>query len=215
MKRTALAQLVEMYAECRGVTSTKELADATGYSQRAIRKAKAELGCRNHSSAGTPVPELECRNRNHSSATPGTGVQSPRARISYTEEISNNNKHNTTELASSENPTADENVVVDDFVLQKKLRDAAANQPLNHFCQTLEIVEPIRDLINEGYDLDAQILPTIRKHKYAGHGLISSWKYFVPIVRAAHASKVSGKPKPVRYAQEEWAPGELVTSYVN
>ena len=71
---TALAQLVAIYANA-GITSTAELAVETGYSERAIRKAKAELGCRNqdadggtrvpkrHRSAGTGVPEAapECR----------------------------------------------------------------------------------------------------------------------------------------------------------
>lgn len=61
---TALAQLVALYAECRGVTLTAELVAATGYTERAIRKAKAELGCRNQGAAGTRVPEPQCRPRN-------------------------------------------------------------------------------------------------------------------------------------------------------
>jgi hypothetical protein len=61
MKTTALAQLVELLGECKGITATPELVEATGYSDRAIRKAKAELRCRNYSAArnpgaGTPVP---------------------------------------------------------------------------------------------------------------------------------------------------------------
>lgn len=75
---TALAQLVQMYAECRGITSTAEIAAATGYTDRAIRKAKAELEFRNQSSSGTGVPEPEFQTRNQSSA--------PRARTSYTKE---------------------------------------------------------------------------------------------------------------------------------
>lgn len=70
MKITALAQLVRLYAECRGVTSTAKLAELTGYSERSIWKAKAELrdseaGCTlnpssvNHSSVH---PEPECTN---------------------------------------------------------------------------------------------------------------------------------------------------------
>src|SRR6056300_1721442 len=39
MKITALAQLVRLYAECRGVTSTAKLAELTGYSERSIWKA--------------------------------------------------------------------------------------------------------------------------------------------------------------------------------
>lgn len=74
---TALAQLVAIHM-ANGVTDAKQLASLTGYSERAIRKAKTELecrsqgatepGCRNYSAArnqgagtrvpnGTPVPE--------------------------------------------------------------------------------------------------------------------------------------------------------------
>lgn len=41
-RKTALAQLVELYAE-KGVTSTTELVDMTGYSRRQIWRAKAEI----------------------------------------------------------------------------------------------------------------------------------------------------------------------------
>jgi hypothetical protein len=57
---TALAQLIELLAE-KGLTSTPDLVARTGYTDRAIRKAKAELECRNQSAAGTRVPEPECR----------------------------------------------------------------------------------------------------------------------------------------------------------
>lgn len=61
-KLTALAQLIALYAEAKGITATQELARLTGYSDRAIRKAKTELECRNPGAApGTPVPEPECR----------------------------------------------------------------------------------------------------------------------------------------------------------
>lgn len=67
---TALAQLVAIHM-ANGTADAKQLAELTGYSERAIRKAKAELecqnqgatepGCRNYSAernpgAGTPVP---------------------------------------------------------------------------------------------------------------------------------------------------------------
>jgi len=71
---TALAQLVAIYV-ASGTTGAAEIAAKTGYSERAVRKAKAELGCRNSGAAepgcrnpgaesGTPVPqaELGCRN---------------------------------------------------------------------------------------------------------------------------------------------------------
>lgn len=57
---TALAQLVAVYTSA-GIISAAELSKRTGYSERAIRKAKAELGCRNPGAAGTTVPEPEFR----------------------------------------------------------------------------------------------------------------------------------------------------------
>lgn len=69
---TALVQLVAVYAAA-GITSSVELSRLTGYSDRAIRKAKAELGCRNQGAeGGTRVPV-----RNQGS---GTRVPFPRVR---------------------------------------------------------------------------------------------------------------------------------------
>ena len=60
---TALAQLVAVYTSA-GIISVAEISNLTGYSERAIRKAKTELGCRNPGADGTRVPEPECRERN-------------------------------------------------------------------------------------------------------------------------------------------------------
>jgi hypothetical protein len=83
-KLTALAQLIELYAEAKGITATQELARLTGYSDRAIRKAKTELECRNPGAApGTPVPEPEfrpepqCRPTRNPSADPEPGCRNP------------------------------------------------------------------------------------------------------------------------------------------
>lgn len=51
---SALAQLCELLI-ADGLTTTQELCKRTGYGERAIRKARAELECRN-SSAGNRVP---------------------------------------------------------------------------------------------------------------------------------------------------------------
>jgi hypothetical protein len=57
---TALAQLVAVYTSA-GIISAADISKRTGYSERAIRKAKTELGCRNQGATGTPVPEPGCR----------------------------------------------------------------------------------------------------------------------------------------------------------
>jgi len=61
---TALSQLVAIYTSA-GIISATEIAAKTGYTERAVRKAKAELGCRNPGAT-----EPECRNPGSGSGTP-------------------------------------------------------------------------------------------------------------------------------------------------
>lgn len=97
-KPTALAQLVAIHM-ANGITSTKALSDETGYSDRAIRKAKAELECRNYSSArnqsaahpGTIVPQAEPECRNQSAAPRARAYKEfPSGIVIQTEENNNN-----------------------------------------------------------------------------------------------------------------------------
>lgn len=75
---SALAQLVALYAECKGVTAAAKLAELTGYSERAIWKARAELRftepeCTlNHSSVNQSAvhPEPECSATLNQSSAP-------------------------------------------------------------------------------------------------------------------------------------------------
>jgi hypothetical protein len=66
---SALAQLIVLYAE-KGVTSTSELVTLTGYTDRAIRKARAELEFRRNPGSGTPVPDAEPRFRSEETPLP-------------------------------------------------------------------------------------------------------------------------------------------------
>jgi len=87
---SALAQLIAIH-EANGTTSTAELAKLTGYTDRAIRKAKAELQFRNQDSArnpsaGTivPDPEPECRpKRNQDSACKKEIPHTPKEKTTY------------------------------------------------------------------------------------------------------------------------------------
>jgi hypothetical protein len=182
MKITALAQLVELYAECRGVTSTKELAELTGYTDRAIRKAKAELQCRNQSSernqnAGTRVPKAEPQCR-------------PLARAQAILENSNITKHNTTDSASSGNPATDDFVV-----LNKCLRAADGKLYRNGDDPRLQDVTEIKLLLSEGFDLDKHIIPIIEN--FGPTTPVNSWKYWASIVRTRCGTS-DGKPKPTK-----------------
>ena len=96
---SALAQLIQKYAEFENITKTSELAKLTQYSERAIWKAKTELECSeiectmNSSAVNSSAETL------HSSAQGGNRVQSePRApaRIENPSGLNNTtNKQNT------------------------------------------------------------------------------------------------------------------------
>jgi len=173
---TTLAQLVALYAECKGVTSTKELAELTGRSDRAIRKAKAELRCRNHSSAGTIGPELQCRNRNHSSAGTGSMVP-PLARAQAIPEV----KSNITS-SSPESPASGKQIADDLEVIADRLH-AAGGRALNRTLGAFEAIADPLAWIDAGCDLEKDIIPTIREvsnRKPANS--IGGWHYFTKAV---------------------------------
>lgn len=56
--KTALAQLIALHM-ANGISTVAELSKLTGYTERAIRKARTELGCRNPGAAAEP----QCRNQ--------------------------------------------------------------------------------------------------------------------------------------------------------
>lgn len=80
---TPTAKLIALL-NASGITKAAEIAALLGISDRAVRKAKAELQNRNHSSGGTTVPELQDRAepqfRNHSSEN-GTTVPDSASRV--------------------------------------------------------------------------------------------------------------------------------------
>lgn len=81
---TPTAKLIAVL-NAAGITRASEIAAILGISERAVRKAKAELQDRNHSSAGTTVPELQDRGepqfRNYSSENGTTVPDSALARV--------------------------------------------------------------------------------------------------------------------------------------
>lgn len=80
---TPTAKLIALL-EAAGITKAADVAEAIGISDRAVRKAKAELRDRNHSSSGTTVPELqdrvELQDRNSGSES-GTTVPDSASRV--------------------------------------------------------------------------------------------------------------------------------------
>lgn len=80
---TPTAKLIALL-EAAGITKATEVAAILGISDRAVRKAKAELQDRNHSSAGTTVPELQDRGEpqfRNSSSENGTTVPNSPSRV--------------------------------------------------------------------------------------------------------------------------------------
>ena len=209
-KLTPIAHAVRFAMRC-GIVCPKELAAELECSLSAVYRALKQL------KGADRTVNVSDRTVKSDPAVSTVGSKSdaavtPSRAQSYTEEVSNIINNNTT-YPAPRNPSSDD-VDDDDFKLEKQLRDAAVDQPINHFAASMCDVTQIRDLINQGYDLEGQILPTIRKHQHKG-GQISSWGYFATIIKSKHAKPDQSGPKKVRYAQEEWEPGELVSSYVN
>lgn len=195
---SALAQLVAIHM-ANGTTSTAELARIIGYSDRAIRKAKAELGCRNQSaernySAGTivPNPEPECRQtRNHSAG--------PKERVSPHTPLPKENYPNNLEQPSSPSHGTRERCVAD-APHWKQVSDACieaigdAKDPLA--VGLLSVAEPL-SWISQGADLDLDVLPAIRAlaaRQVQRGGTISGWNYFAKAVAANKANRSAGLP---------------------
>jgi hypothetical protein len=99
---TPTAKLIALL-NAAGITKATEIAAILGISDRAVRKAKAELQDRNHSSAGTTGPEPQDRAepqfRNSSSETGTTVPESALARVL------DNNKLTSLEDSSENNKT--------------------------------------------------------------------------------------------------------------
>jgi hypothetical protein len=53
-------------------------------------------------------------------------------------------------------------------------------------------ISPILALIEEGYDLDRDILPGIRENTAKAGEAISSWRYFVPAIKRRRTTKAIG-----------------------
>lgn len=68
-------------------------------------------------------------------------------------------------------------------LLEAKLREAAGYQ--QNPAPNLLVVGPIEGLIAEGFDLDGEILPTVRAKAMAMAKPAQSWAFFVPVVREA------------------------------
>ena len=102
---SALAQLIQKYAEFENITKTSDLAKLTQYSERAIWKAKTELECSekectvNSSSVKSSAEPL------HSSAQSGTRVQSEPRAHAYKE--SSTKINNTTNKQNTESEQVD------------------------------------------------------------------------------------------------------------
>lgn len=205
MRLTALAQLIAIHM-ANGITTTKELARRTEYSERAILKAKAELdaaksapecgtGVRQHPGAelecGTPVriaPECGTPVRDQKEIPPTPPKEKttlPRTTLSNSSEVA---------AAASARKVADAQLSPLD--LEEQLIEAcngALDNPAN--CSGLLNLSIPMMWIREGADLETVILPTLRAAGKRYHGKrVRDWSYFTGMVTEAKARVARGLP---------------------
>ena len=197
------AKVVRALIDCCGDMTAKELSERTGIDLRAAQRAIKAI--RDDTSVASNTSRCDTSVASPVSQTSNTSQ--PLARAQAIPKKDNNN-NNTTEPRAQDVP---QSVDVDDVKLRVKLIDAVKNQPMNQFAKAFENIQPIKDLIAEGYGLDSQIIPTIKKFRKTDSNPINGWGFWVTIVRSQHANPTTGKPKVVRYQQE--VPDDFVTEY--
>lgn len=188
---SALAQLCELLI-ADGLTTTQELCKRTGYGERAIRKARAELECRN-SSAGNRVPNGTLV-RNSSSPdkkeippTPPKEKTTPTTTVQPSSSVAG--------CAELPNPEW----------LIEQLTDAGRGI-LHPSAADLQVVSVPYGWLQAGASLAIDILPTIRaKAAKAKAANVKSWNYFTQAIADAHAARTAPLPEanatPIRAAK--------------
>lgn len=189
---SALAQLVRLLMRS-GLTTTADLVAETGYSERAIWKAKSELrdteaGCMVQPSALKPSAEWVQRSAVNGAAECRSQQSETRARA-YKESPSG--IYISPKCSEVVRERTDCAALPDRSTVEKACRDAAG-PALNCFAHGLHDISPIIGLLEGGADLDRDVVPAIRsKAATIRGGSISSWNFFVPVVSQAMAARKS------------------------
>lgn len=195
------AKVVRALIACCGEMTAKELSERTGIdlraAQRALRAIRDDTSVasnmsRDDTSVATPVSQT-------------TDTSPPLARVQAIPKKELNNYNNTTELASSGNPTADKNVAVVDLkVLAERLHEAAGNS-INRTLGAFEAVAEPLAWIEAGADLEKDILPAVRSvAAQKRRKQIGCWGYFTDAVveRREKRLGIAAKFKPAPRGQD-------------
>ena len=189
VRLTALAQLCELLI-ADGLTTTKQLVERTGYGERAIRAARAELECRNssaerNSSAGNRMPER------NSSAAPQKEIPPtpPKEKTTYLE----------TTVEKPNNPKPRDELLRDAGVSSlKELSDLmldAGKGCLHPNAGDLQVMSTPIGWLQDGADFEIDILPTLRAFaKNKPGAMIRKWDYFNNMIAAAKAARTRKLP---------------------
>lgn len=141
----------------------------------------------------------ETVSRNGKETKNETGSPSAPARVHMIATEQSRNRTDSS-AAESEGDASQRSRPPDDLAkLEAKLREASGVGSAPH--PGLLMLSPILGLLQAGYDLEADILPTLRAKAAGGH-FGRSWKFYVEAIKDAHADRetVAAVPKPNGHA---------------
>lgn len=193
-RRSALAQLCELLI-ADGLTTNEALSKRTGYTIRAVQKARRELECANSNSRTLVRPRTLVRN----SSSP-VKERSPAPL-----------KENTTPTRNVE-PSGSVVALRD---LAKLLDEACGNAVADPAqCPGIANLMMPQMWIREGADLHAVILPKLReictRRVARNQPVVTSWAYFTDAIREAAALVAAGLPPvPVNVVQMRGSSGGM------
>lgn len=178
---SALAQLCELLI-ADGLTTTQELCKRTGYGERAIRKARAELECRN-SSAGNRVPNGTLVRNSSASDKKERSPVPPKEKTTPTITV----EPSSSVVGCAELPNPE--------WLLNELQEAGKGI-LHPNAADLQVVSVPYGWLQAGAILAVDILPTIRaKAAKAKIANVKTWNYFTQAIADAQAARTAPLPE--------------------
>lgn len=185
---TPTAKLIAILA-AHGITSAAEIAEIVGISDRAVRKAR-NSGSGTEVPPGTTGPELQDR--------PGTQV--PKTELQDRNSGSAPSRaHATKELPSEVSlpRRLEQQQQMPPIERIHSAAMAAAGEALNPVSIGLNMVSDIIGWINQGADLDLDIVPTIAAVSIGKRHSINSWRFYASAVSSATNARKRGLPPPI------------------
>ena len=101
--------------------------------------------------------------------------------------------------ANEREPETEAPPETEDMILERKCREAAGYE--QNPAPNLFVIQPIRSLIAEGFDLEREILPAIRAKSASLPRQAQSWSYFVQPVREFRDKSQRSIPPPRSFGE--------------